>query len=209
MTADPAFWNALAEEYARKPVERPEAFERKIAHTRERITPTSVVLDIGCGTGSLALRLAPGAAHVHGLDMSSEMVRIARTKAAASSTSNVTFHEGPFDEAFTAFEDGSLDGICAYSILHLVDDHRAALARIARLLEPGGFLVSSTPCLGESWVPYRPVLWALRKMGKAPMVKIISRQQLAVDMRAAGFVDLTQPDVGAGPHIAFVLARRA
>lgn len=68
MTADAAFWNDLAERYARQPVANPGAFERKIEITRARMKPTDVVLDIGCGTGSLALRLAPSAATIHGLD---------------------------------------------------------------------------------------------------------------------------------------------
>ncbi|MCA9713107.1 MAG: class I SAM-dependent methyltransferase, partial [Myxococcales bacterium] len=120
MTA--AFWNEQAERYAAKPVADPDAFERKIAVTLARTRPSHTVLDIGCGTGSLALRLAPSAAQLHGLDISSEMVRIARGKAAAQQVDNVTFHVGPFDDSFAALAPGSLDGVCAYSILHLVDD---------------------------------------------------------------------------------------
>ncbi len=55
-------------------VANPGAFERKIEVTRARMTPTDVVLDIGCGTGSLALRLASSAAAVHGLDISGAMM---------------------------------------------------------------------------------------------------------------------------------------
>ena len=49
-----AFWNKLAEKYARQPVANPAAFERKIAATQSLMTPDDVVLDVGCGTGSLA-----------------------------------------------------------------------------------------------------------------------------------------------------------
>src|SRR5688572_25325280 len=130
MTADPAFWNNLAEKYSRQPVANPDAFERKISITKSRMTPRDVILDIGCGTGSLALRLAPCAAEVHGLDLSSEMVRIARDKTRAQAIDNVTFHIGPFDDSCTTFAAESLDGICAYSLLHLVDDLPATLGRI-------------------------------------------------------------------------------
>src|SRR4051794_25502159 len=100
LTPDATFWNQLAEKYAQQPVADPTAFERKIAITLSKITPRSEVLDIGCGTGSLALRLAGAAAHVHGLDYSSEMMRIARVKASAQGVANVTFHTGAFDETF-------------------------------------------------------------------------------------------------------------
>lgn len=83
MNADARFWDDIAESYAAKPVEDPAAFERKISFTLERMRPDDVVLDVGCGTGSLALRFAPRAAKVHGLDLSPAMVRITRGKAAA------------------------------------------------------------------------------------------------------------------------------
>jgi ubiquinone/menaquinone biosynthesis C-methylase UbiE len=203
-----AFWNKLAEKYARQPVANPAAFERKIAATQSLMTPSDVVLDVGCGTGSLALRLAPCGAHVHGLDLSSEMVRIARGKAAAAESTNVTFHEGAFDDGFTVFGDGSLGGICAYSLLHLVDELPATLRRIFRLLEPGGFFVSSTVCLGGSWVPYGPILRSMRAIGKAPMVKLLSLRTLEEEVSRAGFVDIKQPDVGAKSNIAFLIATK-
>jgi 2-polyprenyl-3-methyl-5-hydroxy-6-metoxy-1,4-benzoquinol methylase len=208
MTTDAAFWNDLAEEYAAKPVDNPDAFERKIAITKARMTARDVVLDIGCGTGSLALRLAPSAAHVHGLDVSSEMVRIARGKAQDQRIDNVTFHVGAFDDTFTALADESLDGLCAYSLLHLVADRQAALDQIFRLLKPGGFFVSSTVCLGGSWVPYGVMLPVMRWLGKAPMVKIVSIPTLVDEMGRAGFVDLSLPDVGAEATTAFVVATR-
>jgi arsenite methyltransferase len=208
VTADTAFWNNLAEKYAKKPVENPAAFERKISITKSLMNQGDVVLDVGCGTGSLALRLSPCCAHVHGLDLSSEMIRIARGKAKAAQVTNVTFHVGPFDDGFTAFEAESLRGIFAYSLLHLTDDLPAALRRIYGLLEPGGFFVSSTVCLGGSWVPYGPLLWLMRAFGKAPTVKIFSRRTLAEEMRRSGFVDIAQPEVGAASNIAFIVATK-
>ena len=147
---DPQFWNALADNYAAKPVDDPDAFERRIDITRGKLTPDAVLLDIGCGTGSLALRLASHAREVHRLDFSSEMVRHARTKAADGRVDNAHFHVGRFDSDFTAFGPESLDVLCCYSLLHLVEDRPALLADAFRRLRPGGWFVSSTVCLGES-----------------------------------------------------------
>ncbi len=207
MAADDRFWNRIAEDYAQKPVDDPEAFERKIALTLGRMAPDHVVADFGCGTGSLVLRLAPSAQHVHGLDISHAMVRIARGKAAAADAPNVTFHLGELNDD-VPFEPASLDGVCAYSLLHLVDDPRRALDQLFGLLKPGGFFVSSTVCLGETWVPYRPMLAVGRWFGKAPMVKILRKQQLREDMAGAGFVDVEEPDVGAASTTAFILCTK-
>ena len=208
MPANVTFWNNLAEKYARQPVQNPAAFERKIAITKSLMQPSDVVLDVGCGTGSLALRLAESGALLHGLDSSSAMIHIAQGKATAAGASNVTFHVGPFDDTFTTFESGSLHGVCAYSLLHLVDDLPATLRRIFALLKPGGFFVSSTVCLGQSWVPFGPVLTVMRWLGKAPHVTILRRGALEEEMTRAGFVDLVLHDVGADPNIAFLVARK-
>jgi ubiquinone/menaquinone biosynthesis C-methylase UbiE len=190
VTSAAAFWDGIAEKYAKQPVANPEAFDAKIAITKSHMKPTDVVLDIGCGTGSLALRLAGSAARVHGLDLSSEMTHIANGKAQAQKVDNVTFHTGPFDDTFGALGAESLDGICAYSLLHLVEDRSAALEQIFRLLKPGGFFISSTVCLGESWVPYGALIWVMRLVGKAPMVKTFDKRTLEDEIRRSGFVDI-------------------
>ncbi|MFN3199449.1 MAG: class I SAM-dependent methyltransferase [Bradymonadia bacterium] len=207
--ANAAFWDNIAEGYAAKPVENPEAFERKIVITKGLMRAEDVVLDIGCGTGSLALRLADSGGHLHGLDISKEMIRIARGKATDQQVGNVSFHVGPFDDTFTVFEPGSLDGICAYSLLHLVADRPGALRQIFELIKPGGFFVSSTVCLGNTWVPFGPILTVMRWMGKAPdIVRSVSTDTLVAEVKAAGFVDVQLPDVGAEKTVAFMVAKK-
>jgi len=209
-TADARFWNDLAENYAAKPVDNPDAFDRKTEITRALIQPGHTVLDVGCGTGSFCLRLAPTGAEVHGLDISSEMIRIARGKVEAAEVSNVHFHVGPFDDTFTALGPGSLDGLFAYSLLHLIRDRKGALKQAFELLKPGGYLVASTVCLGETWVPYSPVLAVMRLVGKAPswVAARLSKDELHADMRAAGFVDLEPHDVGQKNTTDFLVARK-
>jgi ubiquinone/menaquinone biosynthesis C-methylase UbiE len=171
--------------------------------------PEHHLLEIGCGTGSLALRLAPSAAHIHGLDISHRDGAHRAREGGRAGVDNVTFHVGPFDDSFTAFAPESFDGICAYSILHLMEDRPAALARMFSLLKPGGFFASSTAVLGESLVPYRPILAVARAFGKAPeVVTVLRKTTLEAEVRAAGFVDVQQPDVGAEPTIAFMLATK-
>jgi ubiquinone/menaquinone biosynthesis C-methylase UbiE len=200
-----AFWDGIAEKYSRQPVADPAAFQKKIAITKDLMHSDHIVLDVGCGTGSLALILAPFAKHVHGLDLSQEMIRIARAK--AETVSNVTFHVGNWDNTL-AVEPETLDGICAFSVLHLLEDPAAALAHFHRLLKPGGFFVASTVCLAESWVPYSPLLRAMRWFGKAPFVNILSKSDVLGRLERAGFDGISAPDVGAKSEVLFTVARK-
>ena len=209
MTASALFWDKIAEKYAARPVDDPAAFDRKIEITKSMMNADSVVLDVGCGTGSLCLRLADTGAEIHGLDISPEMMRIANDKRDAQGADNVTFHTGPFDESFDVFDDESLDGLLAYSILHLVPDRHAALAQMYRLIKPGGFFISSTVCLGRKKVFMAPMIGVMRAFGKAPMVKFFTAEELMDDMRAAGFTDVARADVGAKADIGFVVARKS
>ncbi len=201
-----AFWDSAAEKYAAQPVADVEAFDRKKAFTREHLGPNAQVLEIGCGTGSLALSMAKDAGHIHALDVSAEMVRIANEKKARQGVGNVTFHCGTLEAA--RFPPQNFDAIWAYSILHLVDDRPHVLDRCFALLKPGGVLIASNVCLAESWIPYRPIIGLMRWLGKAPQVYFYDRATITQEIREAGFVRVEEVDVGAKKLVAFTIARR-
>jgi len=206
-TTDARFWDQAAEKYAASPVGDVAAFERKKALTRELLTPESTILEVGCGTGSLALEMAPFAGHIHALDVSAEMVRIANGKKEAEGLGNVTFHQSTLDGPLPV-ETGQVDGVWAYSILHLLEDRRGALERLFALLRPGGAFVSSNVCLRGSWVPYGALIALMRWLGKAPHVYLYDRDTIRRELAEVGFVDITEHDVGADPKVAFITASR-
>lgn len=207
LTVDARFWDGIAERYAAKPIENMPAYERKLELTRARLQPTDTVLDFGCGTGSLALTLSKHVSHVHGLDVSSEMVGIATRKAADAGVRNTTFHHGTLETR--TFAPGTFDVVCAYNILHLVKDLRETVQTLSRLLKPGGCFVASTVCLGESWVPYGALIGAMRWFGKAPRVFIFDRAEVVAEFQHAGLVEIEQPEVGAKKTTHFALASKA
>lgn len=207
MNADARFWDGAAVKYAARPVGDVPAFERKKAITRAHLTPDATILELGCGTGSLALEMATFAGHIHAVDVSPEMIRIANEKKEAQGVGNVTFCAGTLDGSIP-FEPAQFDGAWAYSILHLVDDRRGTLERLFELLKPGGSFISSNVCLRGTWVPYGAVIAVLRWFGKAPKVYLYDRDTIVRDLREVGFKDIMVHDVGADAKVAFVTAKK-
>lgn len=100
--------------------------------------PPAVVVDLGCGTGSLAVLLAGAGHQVRGVDSSPRMLELAGVKSAAAGV-QVDLLEG--DAADPPFEPGSADVVLCRHVLWALDDRDAVMARWVRLLRPGGRLV--------------------------------------------------------------------
>ncbi|MFJ9564234.1 class I SAM-dependent methyltransferase [Streptomyces fuscichromogenes] len=92
-------------------------------------------LDVGCGDGVLAAKLATRAVSVTGVDRSTEMITQARSRA----TGNVTFLEADYLDG-TALDQEGYDFVSAVAVIHHApfDD---AIDRLVALLAPGGRLV--------------------------------------------------------------------
>jgi len=196
MTRSRGFWNFMAARYARQSIADPDAYARKLAQTQALMRPDMEVLEFGCGTGSTALTHAPHVARITGLDYSPKMIAIARSKIA--DVPNVGFEVSTL--ADWAAGDASYDMVLGLNILHLLPDHRAALAKIARLLKPGGYLVTSTACLGDRAGMLKRILPVASALRLLPFVAQFSRTELESDLTDAGFTiqQSWQPGPGQG-----------
>ena len=94
-------------------------------------------LEVGCGDGLLASRLAERCAVVTAIDRDARMVALARSKARAAGPGRVTVVEA--DYLAYPVPDASFDFACANTSLHHMD-FAAALTAMARALRPGGRL---------------------------------------------------------------------
>ncbi|MFP5376946.1 MAG: class I SAM-dependent methyltransferase [Acidimicrobiia bacterium] len=104
------------------------------------VSPGDAVLDVGCGTGWAARRLArrahPGA--VLGVDLSSRMLDEARRRAAAEGVANLSFEQA--DAQVHPFADESFDVVVSSFGALFFADPVAAFANLRRALRPGGRL---------------------------------------------------------------------
>lgn len=180
------FWDRMADGYARSPVADEASYQKKLEITRGYLTRESEVLEFGCGTGSTALAHAPHVRHILATDISGRMVEIACSKAAAAGLENVTFVQSTLDDL--EMPDASFDAVLGLSILHLLEDWPAAIARAYALLRPGGVLVTSTMCIADSHPWLGRIAPLGRHIGLLPWIGVFRKATLVAAMTAAGFV---------------------
>ena len=200
------FWDRIAERYARTPVADEAAYQRKLQVTREYLRPDMEVLEFGCGTGSTAIAHAPLVNHIRAIDISPKMIEIARGKADAGNIGNVSFERATLEDL--DLPDGTFDAVMGHSILHLLEDRDDAIARVHRMLKPGGVFVSSTVCI-TGVLKIIKVIGPIGKFfGLLPLVRVFTRNELEDSLTAAGFTieHVWQPDKG---KAVFIVARKA
>lgn len=99
-----------------------------------------VVLDAGCGTGYGTAYLGESAQRVVGVDVSDDALAYARKRYA---TANVEFAHADLQRL--PFPDASFDAVVSFEAIEHLEDPGAFVAHAARVLQPGGTFVVSTP----------------------------------------------------------------
>lgn len=181
---DVTFWNKTAAKYARDPIADIAGYEKTLDRTRDFLKASDTVFEIGCGTGTTALKLAPGVGQLIATDVSEEMIAIARRKAETEGCENISFSVG--DAASPTNSDQTYDAVLAFNLLHLAN-RAETIPQMYRLLKPGGYFISKTPCLSEMNILIRYAVPIAKALGKAPSVYFFTAPQLQADIAAAGF----------------------
>lgn len=163
------FWDRIARKYAADPITDMAGYEKTLRRVQALLSPEHSVLEIGCGTGTTALRLAPGTGRLLATDVSAAMIAIAREKLWAQPVPQLQFEVA--DAEAVAQTEPRYDTVLAFNVLHLVSDLDGALRAVLPSLKPGGLFVSKTPCLAEmNPIVPRVLVPLMRALGKAPPV---------------------------------------
>ena len=179
-----------------------------IGHVLRRARPNVVVLDLACGTGDLAFDIAEAlpASRVTGVDVSSGMIALANERVKrggrVSPRDRVRFLVG--DMSRIDLPDASVDVVTAGYGFRNVPDHEVALREVARVLRPGGYLLTLDFYRPENAFWRRLLVWYLTTAGsivgwlwhRAPVVyaylgpsveHFVSWQTFSRSLDSAGF----------------------
>ncbi len=176
-----------------------------VAELREGET----VLDLGSGGGIDVLlsahRVGP-TGHAYGLDMTDEMLELARQNAAAAGATNVEFLKGTIESV--PLPDDSVDVIISNCVINLAADKTAVFSEMARVLRPGG-RVGVTDIVAEDHLTSEQR--AERGSYVGCIAGALSGAEFRAGLEAAGLVDVAVEPTHAlaeGKHSAIVRATR-
>lgn len=210
------FWDGIAEKYAKSPIKDMDAYTYTLERTRSHLSGKDRVLELGCGSGSTALLLAPGVGEITASDVSPGMIAVGQRKAGAEGVKNIRFVAADVHDA--ALDDGPYDAVLAFNMLHLLPDLPKALDRVNHLLKPGGLFISKTICrpvAGSGWTRERMfltlmmgVLPLMQLVGKAPFVRIGQIAELEAAVMKAGFEIIETGNHPVQPPRRFIVARK-
>ena len=167
------------------------------------------VLDLGSGGGLdvlLSARRVGPSGFAYGVDMTDEMLDLARANAAKAAATNVEFRKGTIEDL--PLEDGAVDVVISNCVVNLSTDKPAVLSEAFRVLVPGGRLGISDVVAEDHLTPEQR---AERGSYVGCIAGALSTSEYLDGLIAAGFVDpevsLTAP-VADGMHSAIVRARK-
>jgi len=104
--------------------------------------------------------------------------------------------------------DQSLDAVLGLSILHLLENKEGAIAKVHRMLKPGGVFVTSTTCLGDSMKFFKLIAPVGKLFGLMPLLKVFTTGELSASLTDAGFEIDHQWQPGKSNAV-FIVAKKA
>ena len=143
--SDSIRFDTAADHYDKTRAVSDETMDRTITMLSSELRDRGRVLEVGVGTGLLALRLHEAGIPVSGLDLSAPMLAKLVEKAGGASPFPLVLG----DATTMPFADRAFGAAYLRWVLHLIPDWRAALGEMARVVRPGGVLLVSLGAFDE------------------------------------------------------------
>ena len=137
-------WNLVADGYAETTMRLFEGYADE-AIAASKLKPDAVVLDVACGPGTLALKVARTVGKVHGIDFSEAMLAVFKHKMQQAGHDHIELHCG--DAQALPYADDTFDAAFSLFGLMFFPDRQKGFAEIHRTLKSGGSVAIT------SWAP--------------------------------------------------------
>jgi ubiquinone/menaquinone biosynthesis C-methylase UbiE len=136
------------------------------AYTVRNFDKTASVLDLGCGAGVLMERLLESGFDVDGVDVSEDMLALARERLKRFPPGSYRLGQANCEKL--PFEDGSFDLVLCMGVFGYVEDVDRAVGEIRRVLKPGGVFMMSVRNRANHVLsdPYRMAAFGARQLGR-------------------------------------------
>jgi len=158
---------------------------RRVKMLSSHLKPGMTVLELGCGTGSFTRELARSGADVVAIDVSPELLEMAKANCSAP---NVQYQ---IQNAYAlSYSEGAFDSVVGSSVLHHLEVEKA-LRGAYRLLKPGGTIYFTEPnMLNPQIAIQKNVPWIKRKLGDSPDETAFFRWPLWRLLERTGYRDV-------------------
>jgi SAM-dependent methyltransferase len=155
---------------------------RRVKMLSSHLMPGMTVLELGCGTGTFTRELARSGADIIAIDVSPELLEIARANYSAP---NVHYQT---ENAYAlSYPDAAFDSVVGSSVLHHLEVEEA-LRNIYRVLKPGGTIFFTEPnMLNPQIAVQKNVPWIKRKLGDSPDETAFFRWRLQCLLEQTGY----------------------
>jgi ubiquinone/menaquinone biosynthesis C-methylase UbiE len=169
------------------------------------IMPDDTVLDFGCGTGIITLRIAREANRVYGVDVSEGMLKRAQLNLKRQNIDNAAFMK--ITVLNEMFQDDSFQIVTVFNVLQYIENRKKLFDQFYKLLKYQGLLIVSTPCFGEMNFFSALLVKVLRFVRIMPETYFFSIDEIEKEIAGAGLTIVESITLSDLPE-KFIVARK-
>ena len=142
------YWDKLVPKYESFIEKNWKIYPSLLDKIAEDVNAGDITLEVACGAGLVALKIAHRASNIYAIDISEPMVDEAKEKMKAKEINNIEFS---VEDAYSLpFDNEMFNTVICNSALHNMINPQKALSEIKRVLKPDGRLIATIVGIGES-----------------------------------------------------------
>lgn len=169
------------------------------------IMPSDTVLDFGCGTGTITLRIARNANKVYGVDVSGGMLKRAQQNLKNQHIDNAVFTK--ITTLNEMFKDDFFQVTTTFNVLQYIENRKELFSQFYKLLTTQGTLIVAVPCFGDTSSFSMLLVKFLRFVGIMPGTYFFSVDEIEKEITSTGFTIIESINLSDLPE-KFIVARK-